>query len=88
MDKDKKEKLTKWSQKTCDYINEMAQDGLSPFEASYVLGDLATRLAVEGGGIAGVAMINGLISEHAEMVIKKQEEQDADSSGDSTETEG
>ena len=94
MDKDKQEKITDWSQKTLDHINEMAQDGIEPHEAAYILNDVATSLAIECGGLSGVAMIGGFIQEHANKVLNKQEEQaqeileDADGSGDSTETEG
>ena len=94
MDKDKQEKITDWSQKTLDHINEMAQDGIEPHEAAYILNDIAVSLAIECGGLSGVAMIGGFIQEHANKVLNKREEQaqeileDADGSGDSTETEG
>ena len=83
MDKDKQEKITEWSEKT-----------LEPHEAAYILNDLAVSLAIECGGLSGVAMIGGFIQEHGNKVINKQEEQaqeileDADGSGNSTETEG
>lgn len=94
MDKEKQEQIGKWSEKTLDHVNEMAKDGLEPHEAAYILNDIAVSLAIECGGLSGVAMIGGFIQEHANKVLNSKEDKaqeildDADSSGDSTETEG
>ena len=93
MNKEKQKQIVKWSGKTLDHINEMAEDGLEPHEAAYILNDIAISLAIECGGLSGVAMIGGFLQEHANKVLNSKEDKakdlvDADSSGDSTETEG